>query len=41
MRFACSGMEGVVEHGVQFHRTPDKAVDQKKASTVLKYWVIG
>lgn len=40
-RFACSGMEGVVEHGVQFHRTPDKAAEQKKASAVLKYWVIG
>lgn len=40
-RFACSGMQDVIEHGILFHRTPDNATEQKKAATVLKYWVIG
>lgn len=40
-RFSCSGMQGVVEHGVLFHRTPDNAAEQKKSPSILKYWVIG
>ena len=31
----------MIEHGVLFHRTPDNATEQKKAASVLKYWVIG
>ena len=40
-RFMSSGMQGVVEHGALFHRTPESSTDQKKVSSVLKYWVIG
>lgn len=36
-----SGIQGVVEHGALFHRTPESSTDQKKVSSVLKYWVIG
>ena len=31
----------MIEHGVLFHRTPDNATEQKKAASLLKYWVIG
>ena len=31
----------MIEHGVLFHRTPDNAAEQKKTTSVLKYWVIG
>ena len=34
-------MQGVIEHGVLFHRTPEIAAEQKKVPSVLKYWVIG
>lgn len=40
-RFTSSGMQGVVEHGVLFHRSPENAAEQKKVPSVLKYWVIG
>ena len=40
-RFACTGVEGVVEHGVMFHRIPDNATEQKKSPSIFKYWVIG
>ena len=40
-RFTSSGMQGVIEHGVLFHRTPGSAAEQKKTPPVLKYWVIG
>ena len=40
-RFTSSGMQGVVEHGVLFHRTPENSTEQKKVLSVLKYWVIG
>lgn len=40
-RFMSSGMQGVVEHGALFHRTPESSTDQKKVSSALKYWVIG
>ena len=40
-RFMSSGIQGVVEHGALFHRTPESSTDQKKVSSVLKYWVIG
>ncbi|XP_031556946.1 protein inturned-like isoform X2 [Actinia tenebrosa] len=39
--FTSSGPEGVIEHGVQFHRVPDSNTEQKKSSAILKYWVIG
>ena len=34
-------MQGVVEHGVLFHRTTGNAAEQKKVLSVLKYWVTG
>ena len=40
-RFACTGVEGVVEDGVMFHRIPDNATEQKKSPLIFKYWVIG
>ena len=40
-RFACTGVEGVVEHGVMFHRIPDNATEQKKSPSTFQYWVIG
>ena len=40
-RFTSSGMQGVVEHGALFHRTPENSTEQKKVPSVLKYWVIG
>lgn len=40
-RFTSSGMQGVVEHGALFHRTPESSTEQKKVPSVLKYWVIG
>ena len=40
-RFTSSGMQGVIEHGVLFHRTPENSAEQKKVTSVLKYWVIG
>ena len=40
-RFTCTGVEGVVEHGVMFHRIPDNATEQKKSPSIFKYWVIG
>ena len=41
VRFTCTGVEGVVEHGVMFHRIPDNATEQKKSPSIFKYWVIG
>ena len=40
-RFTSSGMQDVIEHGVLFHKTPDNSAEQKKVTSVLKYWVIG